>query len=420
MFVVVASGNLLWSRLIGHNQNRTTNNTNNPNKVNKNQKNKKNRTSHAVQEYDLILQHDLFTAGNVQWFYYRVGNTRKHSIVKFNLINMKKSGSLFGLDKDGGGMQPCVYSQMDAKTKGIGWHRACTDVRYYHNSQNYQTNNNNYQKKQSTLSFVYQFQHDDDCVFFAMCHPYTYTDMQEDIASIRSDPERSKHVVFQSLCNSIGENRIDKLTITSRSAAPLSMNGKHLTALERMRKERDKKPKRAIVLSSRVHPGETNASWMMRGVLDFLTGESIEAQGLREHIVIKIVPMLNPDGVINGNYRCNLSGKDLNRKWSTPSKWEQPSIHGMRSMFDKMIRDGRNIALFCDMHGHSRKKNVFTYGCLRKKGHPSRDQRPLKFPYILSNVSHPFSFMDSRFKVQRSKSGTGRVVGWRGHDISLR
>lgn len=27
--------------------------------------------------------------------------------------------------------------------------------------------------------------------------------------------------------------------------------------------------------------------------------------------------MVNPDGVIFGNYRCNLSGKDLNRKWDT-------------------------------------------------------------------------------------------------------
>lgn len=31
---------------------------------------------------------------------------------------------------------------------------------------------------------------------------------------------------------------------------------------------------------------------------------------------INIVPMLNPDGVIAGNSRLNLSGADLNRKWS--------------------------------------------------------------------------------------------------------
>jgi len=30
--------------------------------------------------------------------------------------------------------------------------------------------------------------------------------------------------------------------------------------------------------------------------------------------------MLNPDGVIIGNYRCSLDGSDLNRKFRWPSK----------------------------------------------------------------------------------------------------
>ena len=34
--------------------------------------------------------------------------------------------------------------------------------------------------------------------------------------------------------------------------------------------------------------------------------------------------MMNPDGVIHGNYRSNISGYDLNRKWSNPSKIYHP------------------------------------------------------------------------------------------------
>ena len=30
--------------------------------------------------------------------------------------------------------------------------------------------------------------------------------------------------------------------------------------------------------------------------------------------------MLNPDGVINGNYRCSLLGYDLNRVWDQANK----------------------------------------------------------------------------------------------------
>ena len=77
-------------------------------------------------------------------------------------------------------------------------------------------------------------------------------------------------------------------------------------------------PKRkGVVLSARVHPGESVGSWMMKGAIDFLTDEtSEEAEILRQNFVFKVIPMLNPDGVINGNYRCSLAGCDLNRRWN--------------------------------------------------------------------------------------------------------
>lgn len=45
---------------------------------------------------------------------------------------------------------------------------------------------------------------------------------------------------------------------------------------------------------------------MMEGVLDFLL--SPEAEYLRNNFIFFIIPMVNPDGVIHGNYRCNLNG----------------------------------------------------------------------------------------------------------------
>jgi murein tripeptide amidase MpaA len=47
---------------------------------------------------------------------------------------------------------------------------------------------------------------------------------------------------------------------------------------------------------------------MMKGVIEFLVGKSPEARALRDHFVFKIIPIVNPDGVINGNYRCSLCG----------------------------------------------------------------------------------------------------------------
>jgi murein tripeptide amidase MpaA len=71
--------------------------------------------------------------------------------------------------------------------------------------------------------------------------------------------------------------------------------------------------KKGIVFTARVHAGETSSSYIIQGVMDFLLGDSEEAKKLRSEYIFKIVPMLNPDGVIVGNHRGALSGIDLNR-----------------------------------------------------------------------------------------------------------
>jgi len=73
------------------------------------------------------------------------------------------------------------------------------------------------------------------------------------------------------------------------------------------------KNKEAIILSARVHPGESTSSHVMEGLLKILTGDSERAKIMRDKFLFKVVPMLNPDGVIAGNYRTNLLGFDLNR-----------------------------------------------------------------------------------------------------------
>jgi cytosolic carboxypeptidase protein 2/3 len=65
--------------------------------------------------------------------------------------------------------------------------------------------------------------------------------------------------------------------------------------------------RKAVVITSRVHPGESNSSFIMQGILDYLVSDDDGARYLRNNFVFKIVPMLNPDGVIVGNYRCSLS-----------------------------------------------------------------------------------------------------------------
>ena len=120
----------------------------------------------------------------------------------------------------------------------------------------------------------------------------------------------------------------------------------------------------SIILSSRVHPGESNASFIIEGTIKFLVSNEPEAKMLRDRYVFKIIPMLNPDGVIAGNYRSSLGGHDLNRQWLSPSMKISPEIFCMKDMMRKTL-ECRKIVLFVDIHGHSRCKNLFMYGCSR-------------------------------------------------------
>lgn len=65
-------------------------------------------------------------------------------------------------------------------------------------------------------------------------------------------------------------------------------------------------------MTGRVHPGESNSSWMLQGFLEFILSNSEQAIKLRKEFVFKVIPMLNPDGVILGNYRTGLAGKQIN------------------------------------------------------------------------------------------------------------
>ena len=309
---------------------------------------------------------------------------RKDIEYKFNLMNLMKTKSLYS-----SGLQPIIYSTTLAKTKEIGWFRAGKDISYFRTAPSEKAA----KTQLFTLSFTINFPCDDDCVYIAHCYPYTYSKLQTYISQLKSDPYTSEHVRHRVLCRTNIGNNIDLLSITKKVTNP------------------DELAKRkGIVVTGRVHPGETNSSWMMQGFIDFIVGSSDEAVYLRENFVFKIIPMLNPDGVIVGNYRCNLSGYDLNRQWSLEEtgKLLAPEIWHTKNLILEFSKS-RELIMYCDLHGHSRKHGVFLYGC-----HNNNDEEmkylERVFPYMLSlNEQANFVFKRCQFEYQRRKEGTSRV-----------
>merc|ERR1712159_376724 len=127
---------------------------------------------------------------------------------------------------------------------------------------------------------------------------------------------------------------------------------------------------------------------MMKGVLEFLTGDTEDAKLLRDNFVFKCIPMINPDGVINGNYRCSLAGCDLNRRYLDPDNMLTPEVCAIKKVL-KDTQEHRGVLLYLDFHGHSRKKNVFLYGRDGKKGLNDK-LVPRVIPKLLESLSNAF------------------------------
>lgn len=224
-------------------------------------------------------------------------------------------------------MKVLICSEAKFRRTGVKWSYGGSSVKYQRYFPEHIKEDT---KKCYALSFCYTFECDEDVVWFAFSEPYTYSELQSDLLRIERSPKYKRIFARKTLCSSISGLNCDLLTITN---ADRNAN------------------KKAIVLSARVHPGETVGSWIMKGVIEHLLSSSYDAEFLRDNFVFKVVPMINPDGVVQGNYRCSFSGCDLNRRYNAPSRVLHPEIYYLKEMAHKFAP----LALYCDFHGHSRK-----------------------------------------------------------------
>lgn len=98
-----------------------------------------------------------------------------------------------------------------------------------------------------------------DTVYFAHCYPYTYSDLCEFIGKTCTYQQKDK-VRRTVLCKSLAGNDVDMLIITNFSSHPEAIS-----------------IRKAIILTCRVHPGESNSSFVMNGVIEFLVSDDEKA-----------------------------------------------------------------------------------------------------------------------------------------------
>lgn len=163
-------------------------------------------------------------------------------------------------------------------------------------------------------------------------------------------------------------------------------------------------------MTARIHPGESNSSYVAEGFLEQLCGTSAVGKELRAKYIFFVVPMVNPDGVVAGNYRTSLFGKDLNRTFDQSRRYAFPeTFHLLRLAEELKKTHKKRFCLYLDLHGHSIKKNVFMYG----PGYALQDysyEISRELPRLLSSLTPFFRYYSCSFRISDSKTATARAV----------
>eukprot|EP00826_Nyctotherus_ovalis_P025568 TRINITY_DN1982_c0_g1_i6.p1 TRINITY_DN1982_c0_g1~~TRINITY_DN1982_c0_g1_i6.p1 ORF type:complete len:381 (-),score=119.60 TRINITY_DN1982_c0_g1_i6:20-1162(-) len=172
--------------------------------------------------------------------------------------------------------------------------------------------------------------------------------------------------------------------------------------------------RKIVVITARVHAAEVTGSFKVEGIISFLISSRPEAKRLRELYVFKVVPMLNPEGVLVGNHRSSLTGVDLNRRWDVPNETLHPQIYYLKQLFRLLESEKKEIFVFCDLHGHTRKNNSFVYGCNKAANGGFCSWTKVRLlPRVIATKTPMFSYNDCSFRVEGSKQRTARVVVWK-------
>ncbi|EAR98396.2 zinc carboxypeptidase family protein (macronuclear) [Tetrahymena thermophila SB210] len=396
----------------------------------------------------VLLKSDSNTKGCVHWFQFTVV-AKEPCTIQFIILNNKRNGQHY---KDG--MKIAVMEQQEENkiqtqsSKCLqlrqnvvkqNWQRKSENIFYYKSNVDhafYRQNTDNLTKEQlekkqqkiqkrgyQTLDFTYTFEKAGQRVVFAHSYAYTFTDLCNFIASIeqnlkeqaQDNYEKEQQVLTQSSQDETIKIRTDdiyyKKKIIANSRLGLPIYQIKIATNKRQGPYRKRKRK-VIYIISRQHPGESPSSFVCQGLISYLLSDQESSKFLRQIYIFKIIPMVNPDGVVLGNTRCNLSGFDLNRKWQFPDKKLTPEVYFIKEDI-KQTQQKREVMMFCDLHGHSQLTNFFIYGCNKATdGGTTAWTKVRLLPHILAKRTDFFSLQECRFKVTDDRVTTARVTAW--------
>lgn len=154
-----------------------------------------------------------------------------------------------------------------------------------------------------------------DTVYIALYKPYNYSYLQERLLDWTSRPCVTM--------DTIG---------FSHEGRPLQMLHITDTLVPAEQKVR-------FWMHGRVHPSETPSSYLLDGLVDYLTGDTPEGEALRRQIDAYFVPFSNPDGVVKGYSRSNALGVNEEINYGRSDDSTVVEVRAIKRMFEQLTAD---------------------------------------------------------------------------------
>ena len=102
-----------------------------------------------------------------------------------------------------------------------------------------------------------------------------------------------------------------------------------------------------LLVLGRQHPPENTGTQALMGFVEALAADTPQARAFRDRIRVLVVPLLNPDGVVEGHWRGNARGVDINRDWGP---FAQPETRAVRDLLEARGIDAGRVAFAIDFH----------------------------------------------------------------------
>lgn len=118
--------------------------------------------------------------------------------------------------------------------------------------------------------------------------------------------------------------------------------------------------RKVLLLTTRARPSDAASNLCLKGFIEsFVEETTLLATFMRQNLMLVVVPLLNPDGVMLGNFQSGVSGHDMLDYLNEESKELFPELHYLKRYLAKLKSQGDELV--CSIHIESTNQAHSTY-----------------------------------------------------------